>query len=41
MAELKKQAAAGGSSSRGVSPQRYRADLKKEIPEIDAIYGTG
>jgi ribosomal protein S12 methylthiotransferase len=41
MAELKKQAAGRKLIVTGCLAERYRDALKKEIPEIDAIYGTG
>src|SRR5688500_8243590 len=41
MAELKKQAAGRRLVVTGCLAERYRDELKKEIPEIDAIYGTG
>src|SRR6185503_15525821 len=41
MAELKKQAAGRKLVVTGCMAERYRDELKKEIPEIDAIYGTG
>jgi ribosomal protein S12 methylthiotransferase len=41
MAELKKQAAGRKLVVTGCLAERYRDELKKEIPEIDAIYGTG
>jgi ribosomal protein S12 methylthiotransferase len=41
MAELKKQAAGRKLVVTGCLAERYREELKKEIPEIDAIYGTG
>ena len=41
MAELKKQAAGRKLVVTGCMAERYREELKKEIPEIDAIYGTG
>ncbi len=41
MAELKKQAAGRKLVVTGCIAERYRDELKKEIPEIDAIYGTG
>jgi ribosomal protein S12 methylthiotransferase len=41
MAELKKQAAGRKLIVTGCLAERYRDELKKEIPEIDAIYGTG
>ena len=41
MAELKKQAAGRKLVVTGCMSERYRDELKKEIPEIDAIYGTG
>src|SRR5215217_7965948 len=41
MAELKKQAAGRRLVVTGCMAERYRAELQKEIPEIDAIYGTG
>jgi ribosomal protein S12 methylthiotransferase len=41
MAELKKQAAGRKLVVTGCMAERYRDQLKKEIPEIDAIYGTG
>ncbi len=41
MAALKKQAAGRKLVVTGCLAERYRDELKKEIPEIDAIYGTG
>jgi ribosomal protein S12 methylthiotransferase len=41
MAELKKQAVGRKLVVTGCLAERYRDELKKEIPEIDAIYGTG
>jgi ribosomal protein S12 methylthiotransferase len=41
MAQLKKQAAGRKLVVTGCLAERYRDELKKEIPEIDAIYGTG
>ncbi|MEO8681146.1 MAG: 30S ribosomal protein S12 methylthiotransferase RimO [Vicinamibacterales bacterium] len=41
MAELKKQAKGRKLVVTGCMAERYREELKKEIPEIDAIYGTG
>ena len=41
MAELKKQVAGRKLVVTGCMAERYRDELKKEIPEIDAIYGTG
>ena len=41
MAELKKQAAGRKLVVTGCMAERYRDELKKEIPEIDAVYGTG
>jgi ribosomal protein S12 methylthiotransferase len=41
MAELKKQVAGRKLVVTGCMAERYREELKKEIPEIDAIYGTG
>jgi ribosomal protein S12 methylthiotransferase len=41
MAELKKQAAGRKLIVTGCLAERYRNELKKEIPEIDAVYGTG
>ena len=41
MAELKKQAAGRKLIVTGCLAERYRDQLKKEIPEIDAVYGTG
>ena len=41
MAELKKQAAGRRLVVTGCLAERYRDDLKKEIPEIDAVLGTG
>ena len=41
MAELKKQAAGRKLVVTGCMAERYREELQKEIPEIDAIYGTG
>ncbi len=41
MAALKKQVAGRKLVVTGCMAERYRDELKKEIPEIDAIYGTG
>jgi ribosomal protein S12 methylthiotransferase len=41
MAELKKQAAGRRLVVTGCLAERYRDDLKREIPEIDAVLGTG
>jgi ribosomal protein S12 methylthiotransferase len=41
MAELKKQVPGRKLVVTGCMAERYRAELQKEIPEIDAIYGTG
>src|ERR687898_1798904 len=41
MAELKKQVAGRKLIVTGCLAERYRDELKKEIPEIDAVYGTG
>ena len=41
MAELKKQAAGRRLVVTGCLAERYREDLQKEIPEIDAVLGTG
>jgi ribosomal protein S12 methylthiotransferase len=41
MAQLKKEAAGRRLVVTGCMAERYREELKKEIPEIDAIYGTG
>lgn len=41
MAELKKQAAGRKLIVTGCMAERYREELKKEIPEIDAVLGTG
>ncbi len=41
MAELKKQVPGRRLVVTGCMAERYRNELKKEIPEIDAIYGTG
>jgi ribosomal protein S12 methylthiotransferase len=41
MAELKKQAPGRKLVVTGCLAERYREELKKEIPEIDAVYGTG
>src|SRR5688572_32861727 len=41
MAELKKQAAGRRLIVTGCLAERYRDELTKEIPEIDAVYGTG
>ena len=41
MAELKKQAAGRRLVVTGCLAERYRDELKKEIPEIDAVLGTG
>ena len=39
MAELKKKAAGRRLIVTGCLAERYRDELKKEIPEIDAVYG--
>jgi ribosomal protein S12 methylthiotransferase len=41
MAELKKQAAGRRLVVTGCLAERYREELQREIPEIDAILGTG
>jgi ribosomal protein S12 methylthiotransferase len=41
MADLKKQAAGRKLIVTGCLAERYRDELRKEIPEIDAVYGTG
>ena len=41
MAELKKQAAGRRLVVTGCLAERYREELRKEIPEIDAVLGTG
>jgi ribosomal protein S12 methylthiotransferase len=41
MAELKKQAAGRRLIVTGCLAERYRDELQKEIPEIDAVLGTG
>ena len=41
MAELKKQAVGRKLIVTGCLAERYRDELKKEIPEIDAVLGTG
>jgi ribosomal protein S12 methylthiotransferase len=41
MAELKKQGAGRKLIVTGCLAERYREELKKEIPEIDAVLGTG
>jgi ribosomal protein S12 methylthiotransferase len=41
MAALKKQAAGRKLIVTGCLAERYRGELRKEIPEIDAVYGTG
>jgi ribosomal protein S12 methylthiotransferase len=41
MAELKKQVPGRKLVVTGCMAERYRDELKKAIPEIDAIYGTG
>ncbi|MGH9218686.1 MAG: 30S ribosomal protein S12 methylthiotransferase RimO [Vicinamibacterales bacterium] len=41
MAELKKQAPGRRLIVTGCLAERYRDELRKEIPEIDAVYGTG
>ncbi len=41
MAELKKQAAGRKLIVTGCLAERYREELRKEIPEIDAVLGTG
>ncbi|HUQ88200.1 MAG TPA: 30S ribosomal protein S12 methylthiotransferase RimO [Vicinamibacterales bacterium] len=41
MAALKKQVAGRKLIVTGCLAERYRDELKKEIPEIDAVYGTG
>src|SRR5688572_7395124 len=41
MAELKKQAAGRRLIVTGCLAERYREELKKEIPEIDVVLGTG
>ena len=41
MAQFKKQAAGRKLIVTGCLAERYREELKKEIPEIDAVLGTG
>ena len=41
MAELKKQAPGRRLVVTGCLAERYREELQKEIPEIDAVLGTG
>ncbi len=41
MAELKKQAPGRRLVVTGCLAERYRDELRKEIPEIDAVFGTG
>ena len=41
MAEVKKQAAGRRLVVTGCLAERYRDELKREIPEIDAVLGTG
>src|SRR5687767_3746544 len=41
MAELKKQVAGRKLIVTGCLAERYRDELRKEIPEIDAVLGTG
>jgi ribosomal protein S12 methylthiotransferase len=41
MAELKKQAPGRRLVVTGCLAERYRAELQREIPEIDAVLGTG
>src|SRR6187455_3567353 len=41
MAELKKKTAGRKLIVTGCLAERYRDELKKEIPEIDAVLGTG
>jgi ribosomal protein S12 methylthiotransferase len=41
MAELKKQAASRRLVVTGCLAERYREELQREIPEIDAVLGTG
>ena len=41
MAELKKQSAGRRLIVTGCMAERYREELQKEIPEIDAVLGTG
>ena len=41
MAELKKQAAGRRLIVTGCLAERYREELRREIPEIDAVLGTG
>src|SRR5678815_4662291 len=41
MAELKKQAAGRRLVVTGCLAERYREELRNEIPEIDAVLGTG
>ena len=41
MAELKQQAASRRLVVTGCLAERYREELRKEIPEIDAVLGTG
>src|SRR5262245_35956135 len=41
MAELKKARAGRKLVVTGCLAERYREELKKEMPEIDAVFGTG
>ncbi|OFW12431.1 MAG: ribosomal protein S12 methylthiotransferase RimO [Acidobacteria bacterium RIFCSPLOWO2_12_FULL_66_10] len=41
MAEIKKQVAGRKLVVTGCLAERYREELKREIPEIDAVFGTG
>src|SRR5690349_21785773 len=41
MAELKKQVAGRRLVVTGCLAERYREELQREIPEIDAVLGTG
>ena len=41
MAELKKQAPGRRLVVTGCLAERYRDELQREIPEIDAVLGTG
>src|SRR5262249_14113976 len=41
MAQLKKEGACKRLIVTGCMAERYRDELKKEIPEIDAVLGTG
>ena len=41
LAALKREGRLGGIVVAGCMAQRYQADLIREIPEIDAVVGTG